>query len=461
MYATLPTQVRIPFGFHLQADWFVNVDRQNLREVTGDAWQEAILAQVPEIVRRLLIWLSGESDAVRACGYRALCGPDDDGGLLAGPLRNLRDDLARTLADQPIVPVHGPGPRRFCSPERAGVLPVPFDTDFGSSWRPDLLFGPAVMDKHLLGERATEFAIWLEWGSEVEAGDVAWRDTLPNWWRALPEDVRPAALFALWRGVAQNAWHHVPVVPTKAGGWASAHHTWWLNEEPPAVEAVEAVAALPQFPDTTTGQQALYFLLDVWERKPASVEALRGHLAAAYRYVLDDLDAGDLPVGAWENARVQAHLYGHRGWRPIGPMLVVDDVQSPLIREFLPTDRIAVASAHLGDTKVQVLRVVQALEVALLSAEVEVKPGERETEPLWGSRLRQLTATLSQLEDRRPLHNVTLHDTLSLRVGGRHHAIQAYVAERDNRGPVLLLVGGPADFAVEAAEQLVEHFQLG
>ena len=234
VYATLPTQVRIPFGFHLQADWFVNVDRQHLREVTGDAWQEAIVGQVPEIVRQLWIWLSGESDAVRKRGYRALCEPDDDGGLLAGPFRNLRDDLARTLADQPIVPVHGPSPRRFCTPEQAAVLPEPFHADFGSSWRPDLLFGPTVMDEHLLGERATDFAIWLEWGSEVKADDVAWRGTLPNWWRALPEDERPDALFALWRGVAENEWHHAPVVPTKVGGWASAHDTWWLNEEPPS-----------------------------------------------------------------------------------------------------------------------------------------------------------------------------------------------------------------------------------
>ena len=234
VYATLPTQVRISFGFHLQADWFVNVDRQNLREVTGDAWQEAIVGQVSEIVRQLLIWLSGESDAVRERGYRALCEPDDDGGLLGGPLRSLRDDLARTLADQPIVPVHGPGPRRFCTPEQAAVLPEPFHADFGSSWRPDLLFGPTVMDEHLLGEHATDFAVWLEWGSEVKANDVAWRGTLPSWWRALPEDERPDALFALWRGVAENEWHHAPVVPTKVGGWASAHDTSWLNEEPPS-----------------------------------------------------------------------------------------------------------------------------------------------------------------------------------------------------------------------------------
>ena len=242
------------------------------------------------------------------------------------------------------------------------------------------------------------------------------------------------------------------------GGWVVA-----LSDVEPAL--AEAVQALPEplaIPDTTTGRQALDFLLDTWERKPkAAVKVLRGHLAAAYRYVLEDKDAGELPVGAWEGARVQAQLYGHRGWHPIGPALVVDDVHSPLIREFLPRDRTAVASAHLGDTKAQVRRVAQAIDVALLSAEVEVEAGERATEPLWGSRLRRLTATLSQLEDRLPLHDVTLHNALSLRVGGRRHAIQAFVEEGDDQGPTLLLVGRPADFAVEAAEQLVEHFQLG
>ena len=96
----------------------------------------------------------------------------------------------------------------------------------------------------------------------------------------------------------------------------------------------------------------------------------------------------------------------------------------------------------------------------MLSAEVEVEPGERAREPLWGSRLRQLTATLSQLEDRPSLHDITLHNALSLHVGGRPHAIQAFVEEGD-QGATLLLVGRPADFAVQAAEQLVEHFHLG
>ena len=139
---------------------------------------------------------------------------------------------------------------------------------------------------------------------------------------------------------------------------------------------IDTLTELSEIPDTTTGQQALDFLLDVWERRPERVEELRGHLAAAYRYVLDDVDAEDLSVGAWHDAREQAYLYGRRAWHLNDPTLVVDDVQSPLIHQFLPTDRIAVASAHLGDTSAQVRRVAQALDISLLTAEVDVEPGK-------------------------------------------------------------------------------------
>ena len=218
----------------------------------------------------------------------------------------------------------------------------------------------------------------------------------------------------------------------------------------------EAVAELLEIPDTTTGQHALDFLQDVWERKPAQVESLRGHLAAAYRYVLDDVGAEDLSAAAWNDARARARLYGRRAWHAIGSRLVVDDVQSPLVHQFLPTDQTAVASAHLGDTPTQIKRVAHALDVDLLSDAVDVEPGTATAEPPWGRRLRRLTATLSQLEDRLPLDEVTVYEALALRVDDRSHAIQAYVNDA-----TLMLVGDPTDFAVEAAEQLVEYFQLG
>ncbi len=73
-YTTLPTQDRTPTGFHIQADWLVNVDRQRLRDIDGNAWQEEILAQVPNLIGLLLEWLASPELIGRAT-RRRLPGP--------------------------------------------------------------------------------------------------------------------------------------------------------------------------------------------------------------------------------------------------------------------------------------------------------------------------------------------------------------------------------------------------
>ena len=233
VYSTLPTQARIPFGFHLQADWLVDIDRQSLRQVEGSPWQEAIVRRTPDIVRQLLAWLTEESNEMRSRGYDALCDPTDDDSPLAKPFQHLRGDLSGMLHDQPVIPVHGMIHRRFCTPGQVALLPGPFRDKFGSRWRPELLFGLDIIDETLLGERATAFARWLEWGNEIETDVVEWEKTLPRWWDALSEDQQWEALVALWCGVAESRWDHVPVVPTEGGQWRQAHQTVWLNEEPP------------------------------------------------------------------------------------------------------------------------------------------------------------------------------------------------------------------------------------
>lgn len=849
VYATLPTQVQVPLGFHLQADWFVDVDRQNLRDVDGDAWQESIVRQVPEIVRQLLVWLTEESDQARKRGYRALRDPSSDEGLLSKPFQELRDQFVNTLSDQNVVPIHGADRRQFRTPEKVARLPNRFNTDFGRNphWRPDLLFEHDLMDEELLATSATKFTTWIGWGREIERDAVPWPDNLPKWWSMLPKDMRKDALFALWQGVGALGWHDAPVVPTEAGTWVQMSRIRWLNEAPPTenypsgaiiatalagylprpderlppnirswvditshdgavcftnlrtdvklsslvqeafkdskgksdtrlvallewamnrsinrqdlvplvlteqgakrpadalladplvdggefrrdifpdkpaltkdyafiddrravvlflerlglcggdpvaetstsvsrysigavvtmlgideqqvspanasgytvldykfpfqlekipVEALQnwlsfehaalrgkgsrsakyffyhsqsaqgrngtaswvrslqehpwllctddqrrrpadvllepdpdfedapiakidpslgdrlkeegvqfgsnvqkspalrrlsrrgssdmsdselatllreaceqvdlgnatqedllealndvrlrgvpittsvvqqtgagrgqrsdlggwiatledvepslaaAVTALPlSIPKTTTGRQALSFLLDIWNKKPPHVETIRGNLAAAYRYVLDDLDSGDLAGEEWHQARDLACVYGQSSWHTIGCNLVVADVQSPLIRQFLPEGREIVASAHLGDGVVQVRRVANALDLGLLSNDVKVCPGSRVEEPSWVVRLRKLVEALSLLEDRIELQEISFRDKISLRVSGTERHINAYVLDG-----ALLLVGGPHEFAADAAEQLVDRFRLG
>ena len=233
MYSTLPTRDRTCLGFHLQADWLVDIDRQNLREVDGNPWQEAIVRQIPDLLRQLLEWLTNASDAVRQRGYDALRDPTDDGGFLGKPLREMRDDLRSTLADVPVIPIHGVGFRRFRTPDLVARLPDPFRDTFGSRWRPDLLFGFDLIDETFLGKYAADFARWLGWGGKIQPDDIDWEETLPRWWQALPKEERPEALFELWDWVGESGWDGVPVVPTEAGVWTQGSRTVWLREEPP------------------------------------------------------------------------------------------------------------------------------------------------------------------------------------------------------------------------------------
>ena len=852
VYATLPTQVQVPFGFHLQADWFVDIDRQNLRDVEGDAWQELIVRQVPDIVRQFLVWLTGQSEDARKRGYRALCDPNTDDGGLSRPFQALRDHFVDALAGESVVPIHGVGHRRFRTPDGVSRLPGRFSVDFGSrsEWRPDLLFGCDLMDEELLSRSATGLFTWLGWGGAIDRDTVPWPDNLPQWWDSLPDDTWADALFALWHGVQDRDWLDAPVVPTEAGTWVKMSDIRWLDEalptashpggavvaeiladslpsagervppsiraqvqqshsegarhfqsnrsdvqlsslveraldniegdhdlrlvsllewalsrginrqdlvpwvltetgakrpgdalladplvedarsrratcpdksalvkdyesiddrhavvrfleetgvcsgnplreqkthlsrydtggiarilgieesmvgvvqpanvdgytvldydfpfrlddvdlddlqtvlsrehaflrgrghiearsryhgpritrsapgtaawvrslqaypwvlctdgqrrkpadvllepdpdfedapiakidsplserltaegvqfgsevqkspalrrlskrgaedlpdseladllreacsqvesgdatsedlvaalndvklrgvplervvqrtgagsgqrsdlggwvvaladvEPPLAAAVRALPLSPSIPETTTGRHALGYLHDIWATQP-KVEAIRGSLAAAYRYVLEDVDAGNLPDEEWQQTLVHARIYGQPEWHPISRALVVADVQSPLILRFLPESRTIVASAHLGDNDDQVRRVARALGLGLLSDDVKVNPGPLVDDPPYVRRLQVLVKMLSSLEDRRELQGIVFHENILLQVGGNEHDISAYVYNE-----TLLLTGESLVFAPDAAQQLVAHFRLG
>ena len=850
-YATLPTRTRVPFGFHLQADWLVDLDRRNLRPVEENAWQQAIVRQVPELVRQTLVWLKKQPRDSKQRGYRFLGDPTKDNGPLSVALGRLHEDFSNAIGDLKVVPTHGAKEDDYCGLREAARLPGRFRDDFGRQplWRPELLFGQKLMQEQILGKPGVDFLRWLGCAREVSANDVRWAATVPTWWSALkdelPDDVRSEALFALWHGLDDQEWNEAPAVPTEAGTWRPARRTRFLNEEPPsenepsgpivgealadllprpderlparlrnrvrqsthpgvawlknlqqdvrlasvvreACDAFEAedgfplvellewalnrgdqrqdlvplvmtedgprrpadalladpvadhgacrrqifgaksplvedyaiienrravalflerlgvpgqvklqarrarytssqrslverqiggeppktavrsgylvvdyhfpfpltdvpaealqdwlssspssfsgigrkraegsywgtnstrgttpcawirdlrshawllctnrerhrpsevllspdadyegapVAAIdpelanvlqqegiefgttipkspalrrlalrgdeemsdaelaallrevqeerrvgdttraeldagledlkrqgiplvsrsvrrcgsgeglrsdlggwvvdlssvsnelaavvdeliPSIPATTTGHQALGFLVDLWEEQPAGVEQLRSRVAAAYRYVLDDLDAGIIPISDWEESRKRVRLFGQGKWRTAdGSSLIVDDVRSPFIRQLLSDDRIAVAASHLGDTSQAIRRVAGRLDVPLLSDEVSVQPGPVLAHEMpWKGRLEKLVQTLALLEDRREIRELTLHERLTLRVADTERPVLAYA-----EGDILRLANEPSKFAVEAADQLVNHFQL-
>lgn len=234
------------------------------------------------------------------------------------------------------------------------------------------------------------------------------------------------------------------------GGWVLA-----VTDLEPRLEAA-LCAWIPAFPSTTTGQQSLDFLRYVWSSRPtAGIDELRRHIAAAYRYVLDDADRDHSLAMAWQEVKADAMLFGSKQWHPLGESLAVDDVQSPLVRRLLAGDRIVVSSAHLGDEPAQIKLVARELGIGLLSETVELVPGSVLEQPKYAPRMRALTLGLARLENRKPLMEIRYLDRIALRVEQACRPIRAYVEDG-----VLHLAGTPQEFAAEAASQLVEHFQL-
>jgi hypothetical protein len=847
IYATLPTDEWIPFGIHIQADWFLDVDRQNLREVINDPWQEEIVCQFPSLILQYLHWLTGESEDARRNGYKALCDPRSASGLLAGPLQKLSGALEKELSGERVVPIFSSAEREFSSPNRVARLTGKFLDNFGEKpkWQVQILLGHDLIDQHLLGKRGVDFSQWLGWGSELDSNNINWTENLPQWWEVVPADDKYNALFSLWEGIDDASWNDAPVIPTEDDNWVKASQIKWLTEEAPSekeasgdivlemlsevlpqdnekvspnlrakihrssssgvkwfsqlrqevklsdiirnrceidenqkdlplVELLEwalhrgdkrqdlvpivitengvripseALLADPvileggesrralfsdipaliedyaiidapgltlflqrlgtkgdgelleikkkfkrnekddvasslavnvdqvkksnddgyevydydfpfeldeikfsalfewirreyaafkdkgfcyaeshyygtqkilgnksarwvnklkeipwvfctdkQFrkpcdvlleenldydeapiadiserlayrlqeeglkfgvgiskspvlrrlssrggtdlpdtelakllreaydelvaenitkedlnnslgtvliqgrfplsrivqrtgtgqgnrgnldrwvislseldrelsemlpvleldiPATTTGIQALEFLQYIWKAKPSRVDELRRHIAAAYRYILDDLPTNTSLANRWKDIRHSAQLYGNRKWWSVESNLTIDDVQSPLIRRLLSEDRIPVTSAHLGAAE-QVRRVAEALGLQLLSDEIHVKCGTRLQSPIYSTQLETVVTTLSKLPDRRSLDSVTFYNDLIIHVGSKQQSINSYIL-----GDTLLVAGKPSEFAVEAAGQIVDFFVLG
>ena len=276
----------------------------------------------------------------------------------------------------------------------------------------------------------------------VDAGEVT------------PEELRSALHSVTLRGVpildrvVREAGR--PRARSDLGGWVVALSSV-ERDLAAAVDRVEIAV-----PSTTTGNQALAYLSEIWKRKPGSVDEIRTNVASAYRYVLEDVERDGLDRGVWRDAKNEAQLYGKGRWYGISNSLVVDDVRSPFIRQLLPDNRIAITSAHLGDTQGQIRLVAEELGIALLSTEIELRRGPRLARPSWMGNLKTLADALATLEGRSSLGKISCRKDLALHVHGQSHQVTAYLADGE-----LMVVGDPVDFGAEAAGQLVEHFQLG
>ena len=250
VYATLPTEVTLPFGLHINADWLLNISRSGLREIEVNPWQREIVEKISDILARFLHWSANSHshpDAARAA-FKVLGQPSSEAGglesLLAEEcwLSTFRD----RIEDAAVLPVWTETTATLAYAKAGDTLvpPAPLAKAFEN--QPDL--SPAVLLKwrmcswkkclegRLLG-LLRRIGLLTDMSPE-ESWRVCGTDGLEDWWKSLSEEQghRRRLLFRLWAAIAElssdDAWRKLNVrcVRSVTEEWIAVDGVAFLNE---------------------------------------------------------------------------------------------------------------------------------------------------------------------------------------------------------------------------------------
>ena len=235
------------------------------------------------------------------------------------------------------------------------------------------------------------------------------------------------------------------------------------------------------FPETTTGDQALAYLRDVWGRARSSPERLavdvRDVLPVAYTYCLDEYAANDSLDNRWIEAVTEAAVFAEREWVFLAAVdgdIYFDDVDDR--RFFANQEQLrTVTSGHLGNSMREQLRTARALGLPLLSSSVEMD--WEQTGMLsfveWQSRFGLICQLLLRVRgsdgvDRAGTEaapdmelRICRVQKLGLKVSIGSGAAQDVPVNARLQRHVLTVAGRPVEFGSDAARELLRHFSFG
>ena len=248
VYATLPTEVKLPFGLHINADWLLNISRSGLREIEDNPWQRDILEKVPDILVRFLDWSANTysyPEAAKAA-FKVLRQPSAEAGGLESLLaeEHWLSMLRDRIKDSPVLPVwtEMTGTVAYAKPGDTFVPPAPLAKAFANQpeLRPAVLLKGHVLRDDVLGRNAIGLLRRLGLLTKMSPQELegVWDSGLEDWWNSLPDDqvYRRRLLFRLWAAVADlssdDAWQNLNVrcVRSVTGDWISVGEAAFLNE---------------------------------------------------------------------------------------------------------------------------------------------------------------------------------------------------------------------------------------
>ena len=271
VYATLPTDVDLAFGLHINADWLLNISRTGLKEIDDSPWQRDIVLRVADVVARFLLWVAArqlEPEAVRAA-FKALGTSSQDAGRLDGlfAAESWLSRLHDLLEEAAVVPTWAtsPGSLAFVTPAEAvhppAALANTLEGDVDLS--PAILLGGPVLARPVIGRGGRDLLEKAGLLKKMAPGDLerTWTGGLEEWWQSLRGDDsdRRDVLFRLWGAVAEllpppaprwmsrtpvesvradpsDAWTSVqlPCVRTATGEWRAVGDVAFFKEAPPS-----------------------------------------------------------------------------------------------------------------------------------------------------------------------------------------------------------------------------------
>lgn len=259
------------------------------------------------------------------------------------------------------------------------------------------------------------------------------------------------------------------------GGWIVS-----FGDIPEPLETELAKSEFPfEFPDTTTGGQALAFLRNVWNRAQSSPTGLaaevRDVLPAAYAYCLEDQEEEDELSERWRESLADAMVFADRTWMSVvdaDGAVFFDDLED---QRLVPShaDLTTATSGHLGNSFPEQLRTATELGLPRLSSAVAVEWRESgwDSTPDWDSRIRLICRLLKEVRGdgsdvradgtaRKEVAELEIRRVrrleLSVRIeDGDPEEVPVNARLRDN---ILVVAGRPVEFASDAAKELLQTF---
>ena len=276
----------------------------------------------------------------------------------------------------------------------------------------------------------------------------------------------------------------IPVgrVVRRVGGRHRGALGGWIIPVSRLHKALRAEFEHPEFPvkvpETTTGDQALDYIVDVWTRARSSPERLansvRDVLPSAYEYCLDDCSDDSTLSARWANSLSNAAVFTEREWISLTDArnLYYDDVED---RRFIPeTARVrTVTSGHLGNSASDQRRTANALHLPFLSTSVKVEwLGDRGSRAeQWIPRFDVICSLLQSVrgndatdgepsETESPRTQLRASSKLAVEVSVASAAPEYVPVNACLRDGILTVAGRPVRFGADAARELLREFSF-